>query len=282
MPPAEVVLDEALVRRLLHAQHPDLAGLPLRHAGAGWDNETWRLGEDLAVRLPRREVALRCTEAEHAWLGPLATMLPVAVPAPVRLGERGEGYPWPWSVVPWFAGTSAEHAPLGPVAARELGTMLRALHVPAPARAPRNPHRSAPLAARASPVPALAHGGGSPAAVRVRIWERACRAPVPDRRSWVHGDLHARNLIVARGRLRAVIDWGDMAGGDPAVDLSVLWTLLDPSEHQAFCSAYGPVEGHLHVRARGWALVFGVIFAGLPEDEGAVRIGTRTLERLMR
>ncbi len=82
--------------------------------------------------------------------------------------------------------------------------------------------------------------------------------------------------------MRAVIDWGDMAGGDPAVDLSVLWTLLDPSEHQAFCSAYGPVEGHLLVRARGWALVFGVIFAGRPEDEGAVRIGTGTLERLMR
>ena len=49
----DVDIDEALVRTLLHNQHPDLAGLELREVAGGWDNRMWRLGEDLAVRLPR-------------------------------------------------------------------------------------------------------------------------------------------------------------------------------------------------------------------------------------
>ncbi|MFD6951303.1 hypothetical protein [Nocardiopsis sp. NPDC060348] len=42
-----------LVRDLLRDQHPDLADRPLEVGARGWDNQLWRLGDDLAVRLPR-------------------------------------------------------------------------------------------------------------------------------------------------------------------------------------------------------------------------------------
>ena len=95
VPPAEVGIDEQLVRGLLADQHPDLAGLPLRFAAAGWDNELWRLGEDLAVRLPRRALGARIIVGEQRWLPELSRRLPVAVPVPLRTGVPGRRYPWP-------------------------------------------------------------------------------------------------------------------------------------------------------------------------------------------
>ncbi len=277
VPAAEVAIDEDLVRALLRAQRPDLAELPLRRAGSGWDNEIWRLGADLAVRLPRRDIAVALLASEQRWVGELGAGLPVDVPTPVCCGVAAEGYPWPWSIVPWLDGATPEGGPFGVVAARQLGATLHALHRPAPAEAPHNPYRSIPLSARPSPLGQL--GLLAPGALR-RVWERALAAPAPARRFWIHGDLHVRNLLVRDGDLGAVIDWGDVCGGDPAVDLSVLWTVLDPVEHVAFCDTYGPVDGDLHARARGWALVFGAIFAGLDDDPGAVAIGRRTLDRL--
>ncbi|NNJ63454.1 MAG: phosphotransferase, partial [Dactylosporangium sp.] len=90
-----------MVRDLLRTQHPDLADLPLAHAATGWDNTTFRLGDTLAVRLPRITAAATLIEREQRWLPTLAAVLPVAVPAPVRLGRPGAGFPWSWSIVPW-------------------------------------------------------------------------------------------------------------------------------------------------------------------------------------
>jgi hypothetical protein len=57
MPAAEVSVSPELVRRLLEAQQPDLAHLPVRLMAYGWDNFMYRLGDELAVRLPRRAAA---------------------------------------------------------------------------------------------------------------------------------------------------------------------------------------------------------------------------------
>src|SRR4051794_7564958 len=110
LPPAEHEVDEDLARALLAAQHPDLADPPIRPGAQGWDNVMFRLGEDLALRLPRRAVAAGLIATEQRWLPRLAPSLPVAIPAPVRIGATGCGYPWPWSVTPWIAGRPAEAA----------------------------------------------------------------------------------------------------------------------------------------------------------------------------
>lgn len=285
IPDAEVGIDEDLVRALLRAQHPDLSELPLAAAPGGWDNAMWRLGDALAVRLPRREIGAICAHGEHVWLPELAPALGVPVPAPVRLGDPGEGYPWAWSIVPWLAGEPAEGRPLTAGGAQALGRALFALHVPAPPQAPVSPYRSVPLTEREDPLPALAvlSGGAVPRPLR-RVWARALEAEAvapAAQRVWIHGDLHARNLLVAAGGgLAGIIDWGDVGAGDPAVDLSAMWTVLDPAQHGPFCAGYGPVDGPLLARARGWALAFGAIFAALQDDPGAAALGRRTLARL--
>ena len=152
MPAAEHPIDAALVRRLLETQHPDLAELPLVEVACGWDNVIYRLGDAWSVRLPRRALAVSFTRNEQRWLPRLAPTLPLPVPVPVRLGAPGCGYPWTWSVCPWFEGETAADAALDlERAARELGAFLAALHQPAPADAPHNPFRGGPLGDRELP-----------------------------------------------------------------------------------------------------------------------------------
>ncbi len=153
-PPAEVTIEPSLVQALLQEQHTDLAQLALIDIGEGWDNKLFRLGDALAVRLPRRAASAALIEQEQRWLPRLSPRLPLPVPVPLRIGRPGSGFPWSWSVVPWLAGESALLAPPqdpAPMVAA-LGQFLRALHQPAPDDAPHNPWRGVPLATRTKKV----------------------------------------------------------------------------------------------------------------------------------
>jgi aminoglycoside phosphotransferase (APT) family kinase protein len=150
MPDAEVAIDAGLVQTLLREQHEDLASLPLIETGEGWDNKLFRLGDDLVVRLPRRQVAADLIVHEQHWLPVLASRLPLPVPVPVRVGRPGRGFPWAWSIVPWFVGETAATLTSGftEATAVQLGEFLTALHQPAPEDAPLKPFRTS-LASRA-------------------------------------------------------------------------------------------------------------------------------------
>lgn len=158
-PSTEVDLSEAGVEALVRAQHPHLAASVVR-VGAGWDNAVYRLGERLAVRIPIRAVAVPLLRNEQRWLPEIAERMPVAVPAPVAVGEPGGGYPWPWSIVPWFDGRVAASVPQAErdAMAGDLAAALRSLHVPAPDDAPFNPVRGVPLADREAAVAARFDG----------------------------------------------------------------------------------------------------------------------------
>lgn len=95
IPPAEVVITEELVRVLLCSQHPDLAHLELSFYGNGWDNATFRLGPEFAVRLPRRQLGVELIRKEQRWLPEFADRLPLSVPVPARVGTLEGDYPWP-------------------------------------------------------------------------------------------------------------------------------------------------------------------------------------------
>jgi hypothetical protein len=147
-PAAELVIDAALARQLVSAQHPDLADLPIRVVGSGWDNAMVRLGDDLALRLPRRTVAVQLLLNEQTWLPRLKDKLPLPIPAPVRTGVATERFPWPWSITPWMAGETADLSLPDADQGEPLAGFFRALHRPAPAEAPRNPVRGVPLSSR--------------------------------------------------------------------------------------------------------------------------------------
>jgi aminoglycoside phosphotransferase (APT) family kinase protein len=292
MPAAEVEVSPDLVRRLLAAQHPDLSGLHVEVMSNGWDNLICRLGGELLVRLPRRAAAAKLVEHEQRWLPVLAPRLPLPVPAPVRAGRPGLGYPWAWSVVPFLPGQiAARHPPADLLAAAaSLGGFLGALHAPAPADAPVNPFRGVPLADRGALVAEhlSALGGSVDRAAVLDVWQAALATPAWDRPPvWLHGDLHPANILVHRGSISAVIDFGDITSGDPAGDLSVAWMLLPAECHDAFRDAYGaagqhPAGAELWARARGWALALSLVFLANSADNPMIAgIGQRTLSAVL-
>ncbi|HEY8721232.1 aminoglycoside phosphotransferase family protein [Pengzhenrongella sp.] len=285
-PSAEVDVTPALVRRLLAEQHPDLADLPLRTVAAGWDNAILRLGEHLAVRVPRRAAAAELVRHEQEWLPVLAPVLGVAVPAPVRVGVPSAAFGWAWSVVPWFDGRPA--SALAPVERRSLAAPLAdvvaRLHVPAPGTAPANPWRGVPLAERDAIVRERVAGGLVPQPVRVlALWADLLATPVwSGPRVWVHGDLHPANLLVGSdGTLRALLDFGDLTAGDPATDLATAWLTFDAPGRRAFRSRVTRLTGttpDTWRRARGWALLIAVaILANCDDDPTFLTLGTHAL-----
>jgi aminoglycoside phosphotransferase (APT) family kinase protein len=286
-PAADIAIDLALAHSLLRRQHPDLADLPLTAVAHGWDNSMFRLGRDLALRLPRRGAGARLMLHEQRWLPQLAPRLPLQAPAPLRVGVPDDDYPYPWSVVPWFEGETADlHLPAADQS-DVLAAFFSALHQPAPADAPRNPWRGVPLRGRATDFErraanVRAAGERIPGAV-MRIWDQALAAPDDAAPTWLHGDPHPRNVLVREGRLTAVIDWGDLACGDRASDLAGVWMLLDSRASRARVLALLPeVTAATWARARGWAAFFGVLLldVGLRDDPRMEAIARRTLQRL--
>lgn len=273
-----------LLRALLREQAPDLAERTLTEIPAGQDNSVVRVGDDLVARLPRHEDAVPLIRKEIRWLPVAAAGLPVAAPVPVVAGEPSALFPWPWSVSRWVPGETADVAPDDPSgAAEDLVVLLRALHRPAPHDAPSNPWRDVPLRERedthARVLTELRHPRAD---VLVAELHELARVPGPTGpRVWVHGDLHPRNLVLRAGRLAGLIDWGDLHGGDRAVDLSSVWMLLPEDLHAVVRAGLG-VDDDTWARARGWALVLGVVFARIGRRDGDpwfARLAETTLAR---
>lgn len=287
-PGAEVDIDEALARALLAAQHPDLASLPITPIASGWDNVIFRLGEAFALRLPRRQLAADLILHEQRWLPTLAGRLPLPIPAAMRIGAPQGRFPWAWSVVPWLAGETADLAPLDESEGAALGAFFKALHVPAPEEAPHNPYRGVPLAQRADDfkarIDSLARRGEGLDARILAIWDDALAAPNDAQPTWLHGDMHPRNVLVAGGRLAAVIDWGDIAKGDRASDLAGVWMLLpNRAGREAAMAACGPLSPATWRRARGWAVLYGAMLldTGLADDPRMTAIALAIFQRLL-
>jgi aminoglycoside phosphotransferase (APT) family kinase protein len=254
-----------LVVALLREQHADLAELPVNFGAIGWDNQLWRLGDELAVRLPwATDDASELLLKEYALVPEVASDLPLPTPVPQRLGQPSETFPHPWIVTTWVPGEPADRAPVtrGDEAADALASFLTALHRPAPVDAPAGRHRRGGLladnAAGFTYALELATDRGlvpDPDAVR-GAWEDALAAPEwTGEAVWLHGDLHPANLLTMDGSFCGVIDFGDMCAGDPACDLAGGWLLLPDGAMDRFHRVYGSADAATLRRARGWALI---------------------------
>jgi len=277
-PAAEIHVDEHLVRRLLEEQHPAHAADSLARVDEGWDNFTYRLGPKHAVRLPRREAAVQPLLNEQRWLPQVASWLPVSVPVPIRLGVPSDLFPWPWSIVEWVDGTTVDQAPLRPDQAGSLARALRALHRTPPEEAPVSPFRGVPLVSRRGVVEERLERLGL--RELSLVWHRALEAAPASTRSWIHGDLHPRNVLVDRETLSGIIDWGDLTAGDVATDLSCAWTLFDAPGRAEFWEAYGPSDAE-RTRALAWAVNLASALVG-SGDRRHESIGWSIVERVVR
>lgn len=285
-------VDAALVRRLVRAQFPHWADLPIEaFPSAGTDNAIYRLGQDMAVRLPRLERVVSQIEKEQRWLPVFAPHLPLAVSLPLAAGVPAEGFPWPWSVYRWLQGESAATGRLDDPdeAARALAAFLRALRAldttGGPAPSSENFRRGVPLVERdAATRRAIGElEGRVDTDGATAAWEAALRAPGWDRPPvWIHGDLLPGNLLVHEGRLSAVIDWGGLGVGDPAVDLITAWSLFSAGSRETFRAALD-VDDATWARGRGWALSIALI--ALPyywdTNPGFAAVARRTLDEVL-
>jgi aminoglycoside phosphotransferase (APT) family kinase protein len=280
-----------LVSRLVGTQFPQWAALPVRPVDAcGWDNATFRLGEEMLVRLPSAEDYVPGVRKEQRWLPVLAGQLPLPIPEPLAAGAPGCIFPRPWSVYRWIDGTPVSEQTVGdlPQFAADLAGFLAALYQIDPAGGPPpGPHnffRGGPLQVYDGEVQETLGvlGEHIDTGLAAEVWQAALEATWQGQPVWFHGDVQPGNLLVKDGRLCAVIDFGTCGVGDPACDTTIAWTFLSGHSSSVFARRL-PVDAATWTRGRGWAIwkAMKVLTGALDDDPEDAAFTTRVIEKIL-
>ena len=280
-----------LVSRLVGTQFPQWASLPVRAADpGGWDNATFRLGEEMSVRLPSAEEYVAGVRKEQRWLPVLAGQLPLPIPELLAAGVPGCGFPRPWSVYRWLDGApvTEQTVPDLPQLADDLAGFLAALYRIDPAGGPPpGPHnffRGGPLAVydHETQEALAALKGHIDTVLAAEVWQAALRSTWPGRPVWFHGDAQPGNLLAKEGRLCAVIDFGTCGVGDPACDTTIAWTFLSGESSRIFKEGL-PVDAATWTRGRGWAIwkAMKVLVGALDDDPQDAAFTTRVIDKIL-
>ncbi len=295
----EIEIDADAARDLIGGQFLELGGATIEPLGVGWDNVVFRVAGDWAFRFPRRSIAIPGVEREIDVLGRLATHLPLSIPTPRWVGAPSAAYPWPWFGARFLSGVELALAGLADddrtEAGAALGEFLRVLHAPRLARLvgttlPVDPMRRADMGLRAPfarqrIAQAAEVARFQPPAELDALLSNAERLPPSPRTRVVHGDLHARHVLIdGHGRVSGVIDWGDVCMGDPSIDLSVAYGSFTGAARRALLDAYGPIDGLTELRARviGTFLAAALLAYAVDRDLPAIRDESRrALERIL-
>lgn len=265
----EIRVDEAVVTSLLQIQRPDWASLPLSPAGAGTDNIMYRLGEDLLVRLPRTADKAPSLDKERTWLPRLGPLLTYRTPEPVYAGTPTPEFPLPWSIYRWIDGTAVNANTVGDWAAfgTELATFVHELHgidlMGASRAGELSWYRGGSLKGCEEAISTYfadcwtTMDDDLDIDTLAGLWRAAIRLPEPcSSHVWLHGDLRPANLLAARGRLHAVIDFGGLSIGFPAAEHAPVWDLPAPAR-QAYWNAMN-LDDVSWAKARAWAIAVGI------------------------
>lgn len=281
------MVDAPLARELVDERFPEWAELPLRPIEpGGWDHRSFRLGDELVVRIPSAIGYVPQVAKEQAWLPRLAAALPLPIPTVAGAGEPTARFPHPWSVYAWIAGDTLARTPIDDEVAfaGDLAAFLVALRRADAAGAPppglHSGHRGSPVSHWQAEVEAMLPRIGD-ARRRDRaaaLWRDALAEPYRDEPVWVHGDVSTTNLLVRDGRLAAVIDFGCAAVGDPACDTVIAWTRFAGDARDAFMRGLEVDEG-TWARGRGWALWKALTLLDSP-DPAQLAFAQRTIDVL--
>ncbi|PWW36048.1 MULTISPECIES: aminoglycoside phosphotransferase family protein [Paenibacillus] len=257
-----IEITNKLVRQLIDSQFPkwkDLTITPVEKSGH--DNRTYRLGDEMTIRLPSHERYASAVEKELKWLPVFQPQLSLPIPAPIAKGEPSDEYPLPWSINQWIAGETVSHTNVLDLSvfAEDLATFLRELEaidashgIPAGIQ---NFHRGGNLAVYDTDTRSVIEkvSGHYDPKLMTEIWELALATKYQASPLWLHGDVAVGNLLVQDGRLCGVIDFGTMGVGDPSSDLVIAWNFFDDISREIFLSCMN-VDQDTVDRARGWAL----------------------------
>ncbi|MDQ5921385.1 MAG: hypothetical protein QG673_1443 [Pseudomonadota bacterium] len=257
-----MIIDEVLVQNLIARQFPEWKDLYIRAvSNQGWDNRTFRLGDEFLVRLPSSQEYTFQVEKEQTWLPKLASHLPYPIPIPIALGQPDIEYPYKWSIYKWLAGESALHGKISNLEnfAHDLANFINAFQQidtsGGPLPSAYNFYRGGSLLnydeETRKAISLLDEKIDQKAALE--LWEKAINTTYMGYPVWVHGDISLGNLLVVGGKLSAVIDFGQLAIGDPACDLTIAWTTFHGKSREMFIHSI-PIDQDTWIRAQAWGL----------------------------
>ena len=263
-PPDKLDIPLSLVKKLIEEQFPQWAHLPIKTIeSGGWDNKTFRLGEEMSIRLPSAAEYGLQVQKEHKWLPLLAPHVSFPIPTPLALGQPSKNYPLNWSIYRWIEGKSANALPIDgldlPQIALQLAQFLNELHkldvTDAPLPGLHNYYRGAHPSVydEGTRIAITQLQSVIDVSVATAVWEKAINSTWSKNPLWVRGDFSSGNILVKENRLTAVIDFGCMGIGDPACDLVIAWTFLAGESRKLF-KLHMALDEETWVRARGWAL----------------------------
>jgi aminoglycoside phosphotransferase (APT) family kinase protein len=289
----ELNILEEDVRKLLIKQCPNWADLALQPIlSSGTDNTLFRLGNNYVVRLPRIEWSpgdvTHKVNKEYHWLPQLAPFIQVPISEPVFIGKPTDFYPWPWTITRWNEGYNPafekdnEYAQL----AVDLATFLNQLHAITLKDGPPSRRGVSLKKFDAETTNAIKKLTGEiDTTTMLSVWHNLSNTPLWNKAPvWLHGDLLPGNILIQNNRLNAVIDFADIGMGDPACDLIIAWSLLNPSSRELFKSHLDHIDQATWERGKGWALSIALII--LPyykhSNPALVAIAERMLEQILK
>ncbi|PWI17903.1 aminoglycoside phosphotransferase [Streptomyces sp. Act143] len=280
------------VAALVHEQFPEWSGRTIRRlSSTGTVNAVFRIGDDLAARLPLRLAGaaetLTVLEKEAEASAELAAVSRFPVPKPVALGKPGAGYPMPWSVQTWLPGTGASDADRSgsEAFAEDLAVFIAALRgADTRGRCFSGDNRGGVLAHHdAWMAECFEESEGLLDVPRLRrLWAQFRELPRTSADVMSHGDLIPGNVLVTGGRLGGVLDTGGYGPADPALDLVGAWHLLQPGPRDVLRRALGCDDLEWE-RGKAWAFqqAMGLIWYYAESNPAMSSMGRRTLDRIL-
>jgi len=256
----DLQIDIELAKSLIASQFPQWQHLTIKSvAQSGWDNRTFHLGDEMTIRLPSSEEYAPQILKEFKWLPMIARGLSIQITTPLALGQPCKKYPWHWSINQWIDGesTSIDRVKNLNQFAIQLAQFLREFQridsTEGPIAGAHNFYRGGSLAAyddeMSKAIPLIQNVEDK--RIAEQLWQDATSSFWQDRPVWVHGDIAVGNLLVKHGGLCAVIDFGQLAIGDPACDLAIAWNFFDQESRGIFRTSIS-LDRNTWVRALGW------------------------------
>ncbi len=257
-------IDQKLAQRLINEQFPEFKNFPIKPVKKqGHDNKTFRLGNDMLIRMPTAsEYALK-VPIEQAFLPKLKPHLTVPIPEPIKMGAPSCIYPLHFSIYKWLEGDSANNLDIDSKSletiAKQLAIFLNELrsihHIDGPVPGQHNWWRGSHISVYSENAQKQIDQLKNIIDInRARkLWEQASQTKWNKAPVWIHGDFSSGNILFNDTSLTGVIDFGGMGTGDPACDLGIAWTFLKEKSRQIFIEDCA-LDDNTWLRAKAWCL----------------------------
>ncbi|WP_164745619.1 phosphotransferase [Neobacillus mesonae] len=261
----EKLISDLKAAEIIEKQFPKLKPVTTEILGEGFDNSVFLVNKQFVFRFPRREIAAKLMQTENRALPALAPLLPIPAPNPLFIGKPEAEYPWQfggYEILPGKTAAALTHEQRM-LSVEPLAHFLRTLHdfpleeakklqIPYDQLDRINILKRKPMLE--TNIESARENGllNQNLVESLYTFLATITEPIKERtQTLVHGDLHIRNFLVNEtGRISAIIDWGDMHIGNPAIDLSIIYSFLPASGREHFFKLYGDVEPEVKKLAR--------------------------------